>query len=134
MSELSERDKGRIAGAFEARGGVVISKGAAARSESSDALYFGVRLYIETLTVNEPLNAIFGPPSARAAYARPVYRYEVTKREDVLRIAEMILANVFSKDRKSELRCAIEFCMARDNKGREAAATALADVRASVSQ
>lgn len=125
LSTLSDRDAGRILGAFEARGGVVIGK-----TDFGDKEYYGVRFYIETLTVTVPLHAIFGDPKVRAAYSRPVYRYELTKRRDVLPVAQFLRPMIFDPLRQRELDIVIEFCSSEDSKGRALAADKMTALRA----
>ena len=126
--ELIDRDAGRVAGAFEARGGVVIASAMMSKPEN-DSEYYGIRLYIETLTVNVPLHSVFGEPKVRAAYSRPVYRYEVTKRSEVLEMAKFLNGHVFDDTRRKELAAAIEFCEAKDAAGRKTAYLSLSALR-----
>ncbi len=114
----------------EARGGVVIARNVAAPKRDTD--YFGIRLYIETLTVNRPLHDLFGEPHVRSAYARAVYRYEVTRRDDVLKIALFLSQHVYDKTRRAELNAAITFCRAATPLERSAALVALTDTRVGV--
>lgn len=124
LNELGGIDQGRIVGAYEARGGVVISN-----SGDQDGPYKGIRLYIETLTVTQPLHKVFGEPKVRAAYARPVYRYEVTRRSDVSAVTDFLLGRVFDPIRRKELLAVKQFCLAVDATGREKAQAALISAR-----
>lgn len=126
---MADIAKGRIIGAYEARGGVVISHVSAGAAQGEDKPYLGVRLYIETLTVTEPLHITFGEPQVRSAYSRTVYRYSLSQRSAVLMMAEFLRANIYDPTRRKELDAVIAFCKAKDSVGREAARTALISTR-----
>lgn len=124
MIKISDVNAGRVIGAYEARGGVSIAKSAIV-----DKDYYGVRLWIETLTVTSDLHSIFGEPSVRAAYSRPVYRYEATSREKILEIAAFIRAGLYDKTRRDELDALLAFCKSKDTQGKHRAREALAATR-----